>query len=369
MSRGAYDVIIVGASFAGLAVASQLRARVLLIDRFRVGAHTGSACGTLLAVPQRLGLEESVLQVHRTLAFHAADRKALFDVTSVPFCTFDYGRFCGGLADTLAGVNMLQATVRGLEGDLVLTDRGAYRGTVLVDASGWNAVLARALHPNFVDRRALSFGLGTEAPRRGEGLCFWFDPHHLPQGVFWVFPVGGRARIGVASYAGDDHLRAHLDLLLCRMGLATGAVSGGFFPAGLREPTVENVFVVGDAAGQCLPLTGEGIRPALVFGQTCGRIVQRVLDGDLGLAQGLAAYRSRMLGYRRAYRVMRWFQDFMLRAPLALVKRLFERAAREPLRSWIERSYIAMADPRHLTPPVGRAAARDRPVEVAAGAA
>lgn len=47
-----YDAVIVGASFAGLAAATQLQGagRVLLADREPLGAGETAACGTLLAV-------------------------------------------------------------------------------------------------------------------------------------------------------------------------------------------------------------------------------------------------------------------------------------------------------------------------------
>ena len=60
-----YDVIIVGGSFGGLAVAGQFESKkVLLLDHKEVGENQTSACGTLLYVPEALGLRESVLQVH-----------------------------------------------------------------------------------------------------------------------------------------------------------------------------------------------------------------------------------------------------------------------------------------------------------------
>jgi flavin-dependent dehydrogenase len=41
MTTNAYDAIIVGTSFAGLAVARQLRGRILLLDRHDVGEVRG----------------------------------------------------------------------------------------------------------------------------------------------------------------------------------------------------------------------------------------------------------------------------------------------------------------------------------------
>ena len=40
------------------------------------------------------------------------------------------------------------------------------------------------------------------------------------------------------------------------------------------------MFFVGDSAGHCLPLSGEGIRTAFYFGIACGRELRAVLAGE-----------------------------------------------------------------------------------------
>jgi glycerol-3-phosphate dehydrogenase len=55
------DSIIVGGSFAGLAVASRLRGRILLIDRKDFGTGQTSACATLLSVPEAVGASSAIL--------------------------------------------------------------------------------------------------------------------------------------------------------------------------------------------------------------------------------------------------------------------------------------------------------------------
>lgn len=345
-----YDVIIAGASFAGLAVASRLaRARVLLIDRKPPGEEPTSACGTLLGVVQRLGLEESLMQVQDRLAFHLTTRTERFDVSAHPFCTVDYQHFCRGLAKGVTA-EFLQARVQGLEGDGVVTDRGRFQARCLVDATGWRAQLGRSLRPSLVEREKMSFGIETVAPRRGETLGFWFDPTQIPQGVAWFFPIGGAARMGVASYASNGHLKGHLDIFLEDQGVARSAVHGGFFTARLRPPTLGPVFLVGDAAGQCLPLTGEGIRPALFFGQACGAILQRVLDGELTPAEGRAAYWAVVRRRRPMYWLLGLLQQILLKAPISIGERLVAAVCREPLASRILRGYVAFADPAELTP-------------------
>jgi 2-polyprenyl-6-methoxyphenol hydroxylase-like FAD-dependent oxidoreductase len=65
-SPGSWDVIVVGASFAGLAAALELvgTRRVLVIDRDPVGEGQTSACATPLVLLERLDLLDSVEQVH-----------------------------------------------------------------------------------------------------------------------------------------------------------------------------------------------------------------------------------------------------------------------------------------------------------------
>src|SRR3990172_7351998 len=103
-------------------------------------------------------------------------------------------------------VRFIRAVVRGLDGSEVVTDRGRFRGRVLVDASGWRAVLASALARGFVDRRAMSFGIGTEPECTETRLHFWLDPTVVPHGMGWLFPAGATARVGLASHGGETNL-------------------------------------------------------------------------------------------------------------------------------------------------------------------
>src|SRR6058998_431564 len=97
MSAPEFDAIVVGASFAGLAVARGLSGRVLLLDRNEIGAVQTSACGTPLWVPEAFGVADSVLQVHDKLTVRGPTRSVTYDLSAVPFCTFDYKRFCHGM--------------------------------------------------------------------------------------------------------------------------------------------------------------------------------------------------------------------------------------------------------------------------------
>jgi len=308
-----YDAIIVGASFAGLALATRLRGKILLIDKKEIGTGQTSACGTLLSVPQELGGRDSVLQVYQRGFIHTRRRTIEYHLP-YPFCAFDYAQFCRSLARR-SRADFLKARVLGLEDGQVVTDRGKFQATCLIDASGWRAVLASSIESGFVDFSTMSFGIGTTVAYQGEGLHFWMDPSLIGRGVGWLFPCGTKARVGVGSYVGDTGLRKVLSSFLSGFGLRLGKVHGGFFPWRLRRPVVGKIFVVGDAAGQCEPLTGEGIRPAIYFGLKCAEAVQQVIDGKASLEEGLRHYQREVRRYQRYYSFLEWFQRSLSRLP------------------------------------------------------
>ncbi len=324
-----YDTIVVGASFAGLAVARQLQGQVLLIDRNEVGSVQTSACGTPLWVPQALGVADSVLQVHDRLLIRTPTRTVSYDLSAVPFCTFDYRRFCQGLLAQCRAY-FLRTSVTGIEDGHVVTGEGRFTAPVVVDCSGWRRALTGGASADLAGEHH-SFGLETHTQVDDEGLTFWLDHRLIPKGLGWIFPVGRGSLIGLGSYAGRSKLKPALERFLRDRGAApTSSYHGTYFPNRLLRPTVGRVFAVGDAAGHCLPLTAEGIRPALYFGAECGRIVQRVLDGTLSLEGGLEAYRRLVDRYRRAYRLLQFAQWVATHAPTRWFAVVTELAARHP---------------------------------------
>ena len=63
--HGEWDVLICGASFAGLTVARELArtsARVLIVDRYEIGERQTSACAAPTEWLEHLGLMDAVQQ-------------------------------------------------------------------------------------------------------------------------------------------------------------------------------------------------------------------------------------------------------------------------------------------------------------------
>lgn len=332
MAAREYDAIIVGANFAGLAVACRLRGEVLLLDRNEVGAVQTSACGTPLWIAQAFGVERSVLAVHDRLILKTPARTIVYDISEVPFCTFDYEKFCRGLLDQCR-VRFLRAGVTGIQDGEVVTAEGRVRAPVIVDCSGWRRVLVNggSVAP---PARGFSFGLETHTGFRDEGLILWLDERVIPNGLGWIFPVGRGSLIGLGSYTGNSKLRQLLERFLETLAEGPTTFHGTYFPNRMLWPTSGQIFAVGDAAGQCLPLTAEGIRPALYFGEQCGRIIQRIFDGALTLPEGLAAYRRLVSCYRWAYRQLGLGQWLASRLPSRWFSGVAALANRSPLRGY-----------------------------------
>jgi len=88
-----FDVIIIGASFAGLSVASKLKGNILLIDRCNIGDCQISACGAPVDVVKEIGCADSILYVSNIFSLHINNKRIGF-YFGRPYCTFDFKKFC-----------------------------------------------------------------------------------------------------------------------------------------------------------------------------------------------------------------------------------------------------------------------------------
>src|SRR3954465_9693629 len=94
-----HDVVICGASFAGLATARELAgsgARVLLLDRYDVGERQTSACGIPTSWLEAMGFMGPQRPGRGALAVPTPPTTVRFDLPWT-FSTFDYPALCEAL--------------------------------------------------------------------------------------------------------------------------------------------------------------------------------------------------------------------------------------------------------------------------------
>src|SRR3954453_16053953 len=265
------DVLICGASFAGLAVARELAgsgALVLLVDRYQDGERQTSACAPPTAWLQNLDLHESVQQTFDSLLIHTP-RGDLRWQLPWPFSTFDYRTLCALLHEQGdAQFEIAKVEERTEHG--VRTDRGELRAPLVVDALGWRRHLTST--PNVQPPEArLSRGLEVHPDGNGRDLELWLDPAYIRSGYSWSFPADHELRVGVGPFDPRDKGKEPTLELAQDVDVPAVRFQGNWIPHRIRRAVEGSTFFVGDSAGHCLPVTAEGIRPALYFGLALGR--------------------------------------------------------------------------------------------------
>ena len=348
---GDYDVLICGASFAGLAVARELAgvdARVLMIDRYEIGERQTSACGIPTVWMHALGVEDAIQQTFPSLLVHTPHGSVRWELPW-SFSTFDYRAMCALLREQSPDVPFETATVQGRSGDVVHTDRGDLRATVIVDGLGWR----RALGDDGIQppEALLSRGLEVHPSGGGEEMELWIDRAYVPAGYGWSFPADGEVRVGVGSFEPRFHVKEPTVRLTTDVHREAVRFQGNWIPHQIRPATGDGVFFVGDSAGHCLPTTAEGIRTALYFGVACGRELRAVVQGRQTKAQALRRYHE----FSRAHA---WKFDWLLRVqwlvprvPPRLLHLGLRVLARRRLCGWAFERYLRIAPPEFVAAP------------------
>jgi flavin-dependent dehydrogenase len=339
------DVLICGASFAGLAVARELAgsgADVVMIDRYEIGERQTSACGIPTGWLHALELTEALQQTFEELVIHTPHASVRYDLPWT-FSTFDYRTLCGLLADQ-GSFAFETAKVVERRGDAVVTDRGPLRAPLIVDGLGWRRALGLGDNVQPPDA-LLSRGLEVHPFGGGEDLEVWIDRRYVPAGYGWSFPADGEVRIGVGSFDPSFHVREPTMRLAADLKAETVRYQGNWIPHALRPATEDGIFFVGDSAGHCLPLTAEGIRTALYFGIACGRELRRVIEGQQTRAQALARYHQFSADHATPFRWMLRVQRLIPRvAPRLLGPALTAMSAKRFV-DWSFEHYLAVAHP------------------------
>jgi flavin-dependent dehydrogenase len=343
------DVLVCGASFAGLAVARELAgssARVLVIDRYEIGERQTSACGIPTGWLDALDLQSSLLQTFDELVVHTPWTTARWRLPWT-FSTFDYRELCALLWSQAhpGDAEFETATVSGRDGNTVQTDRGELTAPLIVDALGWRRVLSNeiAIQP---PRARLSRGLEVHPYGSGDELELWIDPRYVRAGYSWSFPAGEELRVGVGSFWPSHHVKEPTVRLAGDLGVPPLGYQGNWIPHQLRPAVEDGVFFVGDSAGHCLPLTAEGIRTAFYFGLACGRELRSVLDGHSTREDALRRYGAFSDTHKRKYRWLLNTQRVVGRLTPSRAVTVMARGLASPgACAWAFNHYLAIAPP------------------------
>jgi geranylgeranyl reductase len=147
----------------------------------------------------------------------------------------------------------------------------------LVGADGAHSLVRRSLGIPATER---GIGINFQVPECYERMEWHMDAKAFSSGYAWIFPHRDSVSIGVYSPSADISARRlkrnFLNWAASRgFQLGTLPCQAGCINYDYRGYAFDRIWLVGDAAGLTSGLTGEGIYPAIVSGETVGR---RILD-------------------------------------------------------------------------------------------
>jgi menaquinone-9 beta-reductase len=350
---GERDVLVCGASFAGLAVARELAgsgASVLVVDRYEIGERQTSACAAPTEWLRAMGLEASMRQTFSDLVIHTPHTTARMRLPWT-FSTFDYRELCGLLweqSDASFETAKVDGVASSPNGDpsaphVVATDRGEVSAPLVVDALGWKRVLAgNEFQP---PDAPLSRGLEVHPWGASDELEIWIDRSYVPAGYGWSFPAHEEVRVGVGSFDPRHHVKEPTLRLASDLEREAVRYQGNWIPHRLRPAAANGVFFAGDSSGHCLPLTAEGIRTALYFGIACGRELRAVLESRKSRDAALRDYASFSASHRRKFEAMLRVQRLVPRVPPRLLAAMLRGMERKAFVDWSFGHYRRIAPP------------------------
>ena len=312
MVDSVFDVLIVGAGPAGLLAAESLAEQgvsVAVIEKDRIPGkdkpcggfltHKGAIHGKIppsLAERQTTGISISM----PGLPIHHVDYQ---NPVGIQITREALGRYLCQRANTAGAKILLQhqaiRCVR-IDSQWQITLKGntkELQASLLIGADGVNSLVARqtGLRTRFLNNQ---LGITIQAQvalpeeeitkRFGNRMELYYGREICPYGYLWIFPKRETVYVGVGSLLSvvTDRLQRYLTNFIEDHPRGKEQLAGGniqlleraLVPLTYERQSVnDGVLLVGDAAGHCSAITGEGIHYAIFAGIIAGDIAGKAI--------------------------------------------------------------------------------------------
>jgi digeranylgeranylglycerophospholipid reductase len=323
-STSSYDLIVAGGGPAGLtaarAAAEQGLSALLLEKSLEIGYPIHTSGGSWTRELKEFGIPDRFIHPVKTLEVISSNAHASFDYTPAEICFIDTRAVYQYLAEqaSLAGTLILtNTTVReplledGRLCGVKAVRNGApveFRARLVIDASGFSSVIEGSLglrKPPSGYGKGAEYELITSAWQQDKSTLL-LGSSFVPVGYAWIFPYGEhrvRVGFGVISPLCRTEPLSYLDKFLSSDHPVAQQLKpfsivethfGSVPNTGYLSPSyADNLLIAGDAAGQVLCVSEEGIRLALEIGTIAGETAAEAIRKDDTSAAFLQQYETR----------------------------------------------------------------------------
>jgi geranylgeranyl reductase family protein len=329
-----FDVIVVGAGVAGCLAAetaAEKGLRVCLIERARREEIGEKVCGDALGEHhlKELGLEKpSGDELERRIEgikIYSPDLETVFTISDKDFVGHILNRRLFGQwllrkaidsgAYLFDAMQCLEPTIEkgfvtGVSTkNLETNETSTLRGKVVVDASGFSAVIRRRLPAAIgVDRKVVNEDVEAcyreirelKQETGNTNYCeLYLNQKISPGGYTWIFPKAGakvNAGLGIRMCGKFPNPKDQFYRHVLTKPLFEGSLllNGGAWYDPTRRPldnmVGNGVIVIGDAACLVNPIHGGGIGPAMLSGYLAGKTIVKALEEGCADRKSLWSY-------------------------------------------------------------------------------
>ncbi len=317
-----YDAIVVGAGPAGLMFSRVLSSKgydVLVLEKH--GYLGVKPCGEGISLKT---LETAIISQKEASIFISREIKRAHvyapDGTRITIeekgrgYVLDKRKFLKVMAEKAldAGAILLPMTpakefIRIDEKFKVIAKGQEYETRLLIGADGYLSTVARKLGLESVGKREIiptaQFLMSHVELYDHEGTEFYLGNNVAPRGYAWVFPKeDNMANVGIGVRGASPisylrkFIREHPKLFSKAKPIEFGAAAvtiGGM----LKKIVDDNLMLIGEAAGQVIPLTGGGIHSSIAGGAIAAEVASQALEEDDLRSSKLKAYVNEYSSY------------------------------------------------------------------------
>ncbi len=273
------EIVIVGAGPGGLAAAKMLAEAgkdVLVLEKNEIPGLKVCA-GGLTNLELSYGIPKSILerQFNRVLLNLEGTEVSLKDSGKI-MCTVrrtNLGKFQAKQAQKAGAEIRYNAKVTEISKNFVKVGKEKIPFKFLIGADGSASIVREYLG---LKSNKWAICMEYEVKGRFKDLEFIFNRKLFGSLFAWIFPYKNSAMIGAGCYSNEisaAEIRTNLDEWCAEKGYK---IKGKKLIAAPLNMSYEgfkfkNVFLVGDAAGFIMDLTGKGIGPAIISGEEVAR--------------------------------------------------------------------------------------------------